>query len=70
MKLEVEIKDEKFRYTYKIGENEQTGESNLTPDAVIMFSRLLQEAYSIWNTTEEKKVNKWMREILEREYKK
>ena len=47
MKLEVEIKDDKFIYHYKIGENEHTSESKLSAEFLCAFTSLLSKCAAI-----------------------
>lgn len=51
MKLEVEIKDGKFRYSYWVGEgNQHHAERPISADGLIRFSRLLQDASNAWQS--------------------
>lgn len=47
MKLEVEIKDETFHYTYTIGGSKHTASMPLTRDNFVAFSELLKFTESL-----------------------
>lgn len=46
MKLTVEIKDNKFEYTYKVGSSEYNSSSQLSVDFLSCFARLLDMCHS------------------------
>jgi len=49
MKLEVEIKDEKFLFSYKVGQSEHHAECALTADRLVAFTNLLDEGSKAWH---------------------
>lgn len=42
VKLEIEIKDEKFFYSYEIGEGRQSGESPICPESLNTFNLMVK----------------------------
>lgn len=60
IKLEVEIKDDKFAFTYTVGENRSTGETNLSAESLASFTDLLRICSTAWQHQDKK----WEREAV------
>lgn len=55
MKIEIEIKDDKFHYSWSLGISKETGEMELTPDGLMLFSQLISRC---WKVSDDKISNK------------
>ncbi len=64
IKLEVEIKDDKFLYTYHVGSSEHSSSQELCADTLATFTALLQ----LCSRHFEFKHKEWERKTIEKEY--
>lgn len=64
MKLSVEIKDNKFTYTYEVGESKRTGSRHLCSDSLVRFVTLLQTCQNAWQHEDKE----WEREVIAKAY--
>lgn len=64
IRLEVEIKDEKFCYSYEIGENRHSGSSHLCADTLVLFTDLLRACSKHYQFTDKE----WEREMIAKAY--
>lgn len=64
IKLEVELKDEKFHYSYTIGENKQTASMHLSADHLVLFTDLLRACSAAFKYDEKQ----WERKVMQIAY--
>jgi len=58
VKIIVEIKDNRFKFEYKIGENSNHhGDLSLSADALIAFTNILNTCHSVWGYNTDKEMN-------------
>lgn len=65
MKLQVEIVNNKFIYSYVIGTSEHNSSSELCADAMILFAKLVELCHSSSNFHRDEKVRVMQEKALE-----
>lgn len=68
MKIIVEIKDDSFKWAYKIGESEQKGETCLTSESFLAFAQILQICQHAMDSNAREELDKIMSEVGAKAY--
>jgi len=68
MKLNIEIKDNRFIYEYEIGENRHHSTTKLDADYLILFSELLKRCSNAWQVEHKRKHDEMIKDAIIREH--